>query len=144
MLGFAKQKLAGALSKFNGNKDFLEAVCAACALVTAADGKVDDDEIDNAIKAISANPTLTTAFSAREIEKTAQAMLNRAQGGRVGLNGLYKEIEEVLKKDATGEMAETVLLSALDVADAGGIDDKEKEVLQKIAGILKLDLKKYL
>jgi tellurite resistance protein TerB len=40
-------------------------------------------------------------------------------------------------------MAETVLLSALDVADQGGIDDKEKAVLGQIASKLGLNLANY-
>lgn len=141
MFAALKSKFTGTVSKFSGRKDFLEAVCAASALVAFADGDASDDEINGTIKSITSNASLSGSFSTREIETTAERMLQRAQGGRVGRNGLYKEIEDV-KADA--EMAETVLLTALDVADSGGIDDKEKAVLAEIAKRLSLNLTSYL
>lgn len=141
MLGMFKSKLAGSVNKFSGKKDFLEAVCAAAALVAYADGDATDGEVDATIKAITSNAALSGAFQGREIEITADTMMKRAAGGRVGRNGLMKEIGDI-KTDT--DMAETVLLTALDVADQGGIDDKETEVLKKIASELSLDLNKYM
>lgn len=140
MFAALKSKLSGNLNKYSGRKDFLEAVCAASALVAAADGDVSDAEVDQTIKAITSNASLAAAFKTSEIERTADVMLKRAQGGRVGRNGLYKEIEDVA---ADHEMSETVLLSALDVADNGGIDASEKAVLTKVAQTLGLNLANY-
>lgn len=140
MFAALKSKLTGGVNKYSGRKDFLEAVCAASALVAAADGDVSDAEVDQTIKAITSNANLSAAFRTQEIERTADAMLNRAKGGRVGRSGLYKEIEDV---SSDHDMAETVLLSALDVADQGGIDDKEKAVLGTIAQKLGLNLANY-
>lgn len=140
MFSSLKQKLSGGVNKYSGRKDFLEAVCAAAALVAAADGEISDDEVAQTVKAVSSNASLSAAFKPVEIERTADLMLKRAQGGRVGRAGLYKEIGDVTNDH---EMSETVLLSALDVADHGGIDDKEKDVLAKIASTLGLDLKNY-
>ncbi|NTF35535.1 tellurite resistance TerB family protein [Agrobacterium rubi] len=140
MFAKIKEKLSGSVNKYSGRKDFLEAVCAASALVAAADGDVSDAEVNQTIKAITSNAQLSGAFNTRDIETTADAMLKRAQGGRVGRAGLFKEIEDI---KADHDMAETVLLSALDVADHGGIDDKEKEVLGKIASALGLTLANY-
>lgn len=140
MFGKLKEKLTGKLNKYSGRKDFLEAVCASCALVAAADGDIDDKEVDQTIKAITSNANLSAAFPQREIENTADAMLKRAQGGRVGRSGLYKEIGDI-RHDT--EMAEVVLLSALDVADNGGISDSERAVLAKIAAELGLNLASY-
>ncbi len=140
MFGAFKSKLTGATNKYSGRKDFLEAVCAACALVAAADGDVSDTEIEQTVKAVSSNANLAAAFKGSEIERTADTMLKRAQGGRVGRSGLYKELEDIADDH---DMAETVLLSALDVADHGGIDDKEKAVLQQIAQRLGLNLSSY-
>lgn len=126
-----KAKLTGSVNKFSGRKDFLEAVCASCALVAAADGSVEDSEVETTIKTIASNPSLQAAFSSREIESTADAMLKRAQAGRTGRMGLYKEIEDI-KADA--EMAETVYLAAWDVAESdGSVADEEKAVMAKIA-----------
>ncbi len=140
MFAKLKQKLSGSVNKYSGRKDFLEAVCAASALVAAADGDVSDAEVAQTVKAITSNAQLSAAFRTSDIERTADEMLKRAQGGRVGRAGLYKEIEDIR---ADHDMGETVLLSALDVADHGGIDDKEKEVLAKIASSLGLNLANY-
>lgn len=140
MFAKLKEKLSGSVNKYSGRKDFLEAVCAASALIAAADGDVSDAEVDQTVKAITANAQLSAAFKTAEIERTADAMLKRAQGGRVGRAGLYKEIEDI---KADHDMGETVLLSALDVADHGGIDAKEREVLAKIASTLGLNLANY-
>lgn len=140
MFASIKAKLSGGVNKYSGRKDFLEAVCAASALVAAADGDVSDAEVDQTVKAVSSNASLSAAFKPSEIERTADAMLKRAQGGRVGRSGLYKELEDIANDH---EMSETVLLSALDVADHGGIDDKEKAVLAQIAQRLGLNIANY-
>lgn len=140
MFASIKSKLSGGVNKYSGRKDFLEAVCAASALVAAADGDVSDAEVDQTVKAVSSNASLSTAFKQSEIERTADAMLKRAQGGRVGRSGLYKELEDIADDH---DMSETVLLSALDVADHGGIDDKEKAVLGQIAQRLGLNISNY-
>lgn len=134
-------KLKGATNKYSGQKDFLEAVCASAALVAASDGSISDEEIGTTIKIVAANPSLSSAFSTREIEGTAEAMLKRAQAGRTGRMGLYKELEDI---SADGEKCETVYLTALDVAESdGSIGDEEKATLAKIAAALKVDPKKF-
>lgn len=145
MFAALKNKLTGSVAKLNGNTDFLEAACAAVALISAADGDVSDAEIEAGVKAVVSNAILAGAFSSSQIERTAEAMLKRAQGGRVGRAGLYKEIDEARAKDGeSNELSETILLTALDVADQGGIDEAETKVLEQIAQRLKLDLKKYM
>lgn len=136
-----KEKLSGGAKRMSGRTDLLEATTAAAALVAAADGSIDDSEIDATAKAVTANETLNTAFSAREIEGSIQRMLDRANGGRVGRMGLYKEIEDVAGKP---EEAEIVLLTAMDIADADGeMDPQEKAVLDKIASKLGLNMANY-
>jgi tellurite resistance protein TerB len=133
MLGFGKIRdaLGGAVKKFSGRKDFLEAVCAATALVASADGEVSDAEVSATTKLIAANPTLAGSFKTSEIEKTADAMLKRAQSGRSGRAGLYREIDDI-RGDST--MAETVYLCAVDLAEADGkVEPREKDTLRQIA-----------
>lgn len=126
-----KDKLSSGVKRVSGRKDFLEAACASCALVAAADGDISDDEIRAATKAVSSNPTLSSSFKANEIDKTMDTMLKRAQSGRSGRLGLYKEIGD-LQGDA--EMGELVYLVALDVAEADGeIGPKERDVLSLVA-----------
>lgn len=126
-----KEKLSSSIKRFSGRKDFLEAVCAASALVAAADGEITDDEIKMAIKVVSSNPTLAAAFKTSEIEKCIDSMLKRAGSGRTGRMGLYKEIEDIAKDPA---MCETTYLCALDIAETdGNVAKEEKLVLDQIA-----------
>lgn len=141
-LASLKEKLSKGFNKVSGNKDFLEAVCAASALVAAADGSIDDEEIEAALNSIKSHPKLSGAFDTREIETCADAMLKRVEsGGRVGKMSLYKEIKDI---KADSEMKEMVYLVALDVADAdGSIDKDERKVLNKIAADLSLNARDY-
>lgn len=132
--------LKGNVTKINGRMDALEAVCAACAYVAAADGDVSDDEVATTITTIQNNVLLSGAFTSQQIEKCADAMINRAKGGRSGRLGLKKEIMDIANDH---EIAEIVFVAALDVADHGDIDEKEKKVLFDIASMLGVDAKKY-
>lgn len=138
MLGFLKSKAASSVQKFSGQTDFLEAVCAAAALIAAADGEIEDSEVTATKKAVMANKALADGFDNRTIDATIDRMLDRAGGGRVGRAGLWKEIEEAASKP---EMAEAILCTALDVAEGDGeIEPQEKVVLEKLAKTLRVDL----
>ncbi len=131
ILGKLTEKIQGLVAKFSGRKDFLEAVCAATALVASADGEVSDSEIAATTKSIMSNPVLTKAFKVKDIEVCIDTMLKRAQSGRAGRAGLYREIEDI-RSDAV--MAETVYLTAVDISEADGkVEAREKEVLHQIA-----------
>lgn len=142
MLKALKNKLSGGANRLQGRTDLLEAVCAAAALVAAADGSVDDSEISATVTAVTANEALNTAFDARQIEGAIQRMLDRAGGGRVGRMNLMKELDDI---SGNSDDAETCLLTALDIADADGeMDDDEKRVIADIAKRLGLNLSTYL
>jgi tellurite resistance protein len=140
MFGKWKKKLGGGLNRFAGNTDFLEAVCAASALVTYADGECDDTELDTAIETISNNESLKSGFKASQINQTMDTMLKRAKGGRSGQRALLKELEDIEDLD----QKEMTLLCALDVADCGGIDEDEKQVIIKIGNAMGLNALSYL
>lgn len=142
MFGMFKKNAEAAVQKFSGRTDYLEAVCAAAALVAAADGEIEDSEINATMKAVAANKTLQSGFDSKLIEQTMEKMLTRAQGGRVGRAGLWTEIEEVVK-DA--DMAEAVVLTALDVAEGDGeIEPAEKAVLDRLAKTANVDLQRLM
>lgn len=137
----AKKDVSKSMAKFSGRTDFLEAVCASCALVATADGSVSSDEKKNAIKVVSTNPQLAAAFKTQEIEKTLDTMLTRAEAGRTGRMGLYKEIDQISVDD---EMKETVYLTALDIAETDkNVGDQEREVLTQLAKRLGLNPDNY-
>ncbi len=62
-------------------------------------------EPTSTIASIAANPVLAGAFSSRQIEQTADQMLQRAKTG-VGRNGLFRELDDVKAKDHDGTMRE--------------------------------------
>lgn len=134
-------------AKFAGNKDFLEGLCAAAALVSMADGTASDDEVKKASEIIKGHKLVTGAgFKPSDIDKTIDAMFSRAKSV-TGKVGLVRELEDVKKRcDASGDetQVEDLYLIAMDVAGASGdIDDKEKKVLDKIASVLGVDAKKF-
>lgn len=132
------KKAEAAVQKFSGRLDYLEAVCASAALVAAADGEIEDAEVKATVAAVKANKLLAGGFDPNTIEAAINKMLDRAGGGRVGRSGLWDEIREVAK-DA--EMAQAVVLTALDVAEGDGeIEPAEKVVLERLAKELSVDL----
>lgn len=136
-----KDKLTGGAKRLSGRTDLLEAVCSGAALVAAADGTIDDDEIEATIKAVTSNETLNTAFGANEINGCIERMIDRANGGRVGKMGLFKEIDDIAGNSEDGEI---VLLTAMDIADADGdVSPEETAILEKIAGRVGLKLANY-
>lgn len=133
--------VTGGANKIAGRTDLAEAALAGSALVVYADDKAEDDELSSAMRSVLACKVLADNFTSTQLEQTFEKMLKRAEGGRVGRMGLLTEIGEVASNQ---EDAEVVLLTALEVADAGGIGDKEKVVLEKIAAKLNLKLANYL
>lgn len=136
-----KEQLSAGMKKASGRTDFLEAVCAAAALTAFADGEASKAELEVMVKTVTSNPTLTGAFKSSQIDKTIETMLKRAEAGRTGRMGLYKEIQDIAA-DAT--MAETVYLVAFDVAEGeGGVSPAERKVMNEIAKTLGINPSKY-
>lgn len=140
-LGKLKNAFSGSVAKVSGRTDFLEAVCAASALIAVADGEIEDSEVEATTKTILANKILSGAFDARTIENTADQMFNRAKAGRSGRLGLYKEVDDIA---SDAELAEIVFVTALDIAESDGqIEPEEQKVLDNLAQRLKVDAKKF-
>lgn len=143
MFGMLKEKLGGGAKRFSGRTDLLEATCAACALVSAADGEVEDAELVATQEALVNHPTLSAAFKQSEIEATASKIFSRAKGA-MGRVGLMKEIEQA-KSKSTSDDLELVLACAVDIARADGeFEGPELAVMQKIANTLGLNLRAFL
>lgn len=132
-----------ALQSFSGNRDFLEGLCAGCALVAAADGSLDDAEFDTTLKVIQANSAIAAGFSAGEIETTFTKLAQKT-GTRSGKSELKTEIREAVERDKSGGMGQAIVLACLDVADQGGIEDKEMAVLRDIAQLTGQNLDKLM
>jgi tellurite resistance protein TerB len=142
---FNLKKLTGFLgdsaNKFSGNTDFLEGACALCALVAAADGSVDDDEIVSAIAAVKANKTISDSFSTSQIESTMDTMLTRVST-RTGRISLWDELKDI---GADGELGQVVVACGVEVADADGdVDDAEMKVLKKAGSMFGVNVEELL
>lgn len=126
-----KAALKNAVSKVSGDKDFLEALCAASALVASSDGEVADSELKMLGDQLNAHPVISAKFKGAEINACVDKMIKRANQGRMSRVGLYKEIDDV-KNNA--DKAEQVYLCALDVAHADGkVEASEEKVLREIS-----------
>lgn len=142
MLGnLFKGKAKEAINKFSGNKDFLEGMCAGCALTAAAEGGIDDKEYDKTLAVIRANSAISAGFGSTEIESVFGKMAPKT-ATRSGKAELKNEIRQVIERDKTGSMGQAIILACLDVADEGGISDTEVAVMRDLAGICNVNYDK--
>jgi tellurite resistance protein len=127
---------------YSQNKDYLEAVCAAAALVANADGEIEDAEKAKVAKVIGNHPVLSKFYKQNDIEQVSEQMFKRAKDAS-GRQQLARELDDIKWRDS-GQMAEDVYLVALDVANADGeLEPEEEVVLKKIAGRLGVDASKF-
>src|SRR5262245_38495941 len=143
VFGLFKGKAKEAVNAFSGNKDYLEGMCAICALVAAAEGGISDEEYDMTINVMKANTALASSFSATEMESVLGKMTPKT-ATRSGRAELKAEIRQVIDRDKTGSMGQALMLGALDVADQDGIGDKEMAVLKDIATVCNVNIDKLL
>jgi len=134
-------KAKDAVNQFSGSKDFLEGLCAASALVAAADGSIDDSEYDTALDVIRNNVAIAAAFGTGEIESVFGKMAPKTKT-RSGKAELKEEIRQVIARDKSGAMGQAIVYVMLDVADSGGIDAAEEKVMREIAGIANVNYDK--
>lgn len=143
MFGKLKEKLSGGASKISGKTDLLEGIAAMAALVSAADGEVEDSEVGSILASLQNHSTLSAAFSGPEIERAVDKQLSRVKQGAAGRLSLNREIAEMVGKNPTDEL-EMAFVIAIDVASADGeIEPKEKEVLEKFGKSLGFSLSSY-
>lgn len=138
MFSALKNLMSSGANKVAGKTDYLEGTTAICALVAAADGTIEDSEYEAAVNTILANKTLGGAFPEHVISARLERDFGKAKT-RPGRLELKREIAEI-KDHESREMA---LMTALEVADQGGISPVEETVLKEVADILGLDLAKY-
>jgi tellurite resistance protein len=149
MFGFKSVKKAfGAASKevkaeYSQNKDFLEAVLAAAALVAAADGDIEESERRKVVSVIVNHPQLSKLYSTQVIEQTAETMFKRAKDFS-GRQLLARELDDVKGRADGPQMAEDAYMIALDIAHSDGeLEPAEADVLKKLATRLNVDTSKF-
>ncbi|WAC26389.1 tellurite resistance TerB family protein [Ancylobacter sp. SL191] len=130
-------------AEYGENKDFLEAVCAAAALVAAADGDIEESERRKVVSIVQNHPTLSKLYQSNIIEQTADTMFKRAKETS-GRQLLARELDDIKSRPNGSQMAEDAYLIALDIANADGdLEPAEQEVLKKLAARLGVDASKF-
>jgi tellurite resistance protein len=143
-MSFFKNFMASAqktITSYAGDKAFLNGVASAAANVTAADGSIDDNEIDAALSGMQANPIVSASYNSSQIEEALTAALSRAKT-RAGRLENKRFIEALVTRDVS--VRQDIFMIAADTADQGGIGDQEKVVLADIGKLLSLDSEKLL
>lgn len=144
MFGKLKERLTGGVSKMSGKLDLLEGIAAMAALVSSADGDLEDSEVEAVLNALASHDMISAAFTSSQIEAAVNKQFTRAKGGMAGKLGLRKEIDEAKSKNSTDEL-EMALMIAIDVAGADGdIEPAEKKVLDDLAKRLGFNLSSYI
>lgn len=147
MLGALKKAFkAGATevkAEYGQNKDFLEAVCAATALVAAADGDIEDSERQKSVRIVTNHATLGKLYKQQDIEQTMETMFRRAKEAS-GRQQLARELDDIKGRENSAQMAEDVYLIAVDIAHADGeLEAEEEVVLKKLATRLGVDPSRF-
>lgn len=129
-----------AAKAYTGDATFLAGAAAAAALVTRADGQVDEGEITAALEGLTANPLLKS-FTASKVDDVFTQALDRSKS-RAGKIELQRAIAALAARSL--EERQDVLLIGADVADDNGIGAEERKVLDGIAKTLGLDANKLI
>lgn len=121
------------------NETFLKATMASAALIVAADGKIEDSEVEATAEFINTHPALS-CFEPAEKQALFEAYVKKAGSvmSKIELMGY------VSKAKGNTEMATTVIEVAVALAAADGdVADSEKKAIEKIAVTLGLDPSAY-
>ncbi|MCS5736628.1 TerB family tellurite resistance protein [Herbiconiux daphne] len=122
------------------NRKLLKAVVGAGIWISAADGNIEDSEVQKLEKVISSNANLKIygAETTNTVNQFEELFTNSVRAGRLEVRKLLEEIA------SDRDEAELVLVVVLDVAEANGnVGDAEQAVVNEVAKILGLDASKY-
>lgn len=138
-----KKKLASLISSIKRieNKAAFQAAVASAVWVAAADGSIDDDELDLLEKLIKGNDKLGNFASDidSEMGKWVAAFTG---GGKRSAMLQVNSLLDAIKDDRAA--AEQVLVTVIDVADADNeIEDSEAAVVRQVASRLGLNPSNY-
>lgn len=129
----AKAATESVRADLEGNKDFLEGVCAGIALVAAADGDIEEEEKKMALKAVTGHAVLGKLYKEAQITECLTTMFNVA-GTASGKLRLNREIAEV--KDRLNDRAalEDIIAIMADVSSSDGeFEEKEMKIIASVA-----------
>lgn len=119
----------------------MEAVVGGCLLVAAADGEIEQSEIEKMQKLMCANDALS-AFKPSEINAVIERFTELLETDfDFGKKKILDEISEIAS-DKT--QCEDVLVCMIAIAKTDGkIDDSERKVLLQVAKMLRLNASSY-
>lgn len=122
------------------NRDLMEALVGGALLVAAADGSIDDDELEQLDKTLQANEKMRHFGS--EIHKTLDHFHGMLEASfRMGKIKIMRELADI---EANEDDIEEVFATMVDVAEADGeVDEKEKQVLIEVGKKLGVNLKEF-
>lgn len=121
------------------NSDFLPAFASAMGLIVAADGKIEQSEIDGVMDFVNNDDTLK-AWNADVRTKAFEEALDAASKGIIRQAGLFGKIAKLKGKPEAETLCQLVV--ALANAD-GDFDPKEKAMFDRICKTLDKDSKNY-
>lgn len=149
ILGALKSAFTSGVKELNKEygktNDFLNGVCASCALIAFADGTCEDSEKKKAMDVLTGHTQLSAIYQRAQIENALNSALSHAQTAS-GKQELARQLDAVLSVPNGQQMAEDVYLVAVDVASANShhsIGEDEQRVLDKLANRLKVDPSKF-
>lgn len=130
--------ISGSVARY-ANKDFLKAVTSGAALIVAADGKIEDDEIDAFVDFATTNPVLAHYPAAQKVEGF-KAALTKAKD-KFAQAELLGDLAKFKNKPEAVTIAE--VLCVLAGAD-GDVAEAERKMIARITGrALGLDPAQY-
>jgi tellurite resistance protein TerB len=123
------------------NREFMEAVAAACAMVASADGLVRPEEAAKVIDYAQIDETLAV-FDYYEVMETFEAYVRRFE---FDYNvGRQKAFEAIRKLVGRPEQARLLVLVSMAVADADGdFDNNQRLAVRDICRVAGLNLKEF-
>lgn len=141
MFGFGKKaKAAVAALNKNEHRPLMMAIVAGGVLVAAADGNIEDSELNTLSAVIQNSPTLRD-FGAEASDAMNGFIRTITAAPTTGKLEVLRAIEAV-RSDRTD--AQTVMAAVIDIANAnGGVEEKEQAVLTRIANVLGMNLSDF-
>lgn len=138
---FKKKAIQGkvAVEKMT-NRGEMRASVAVMVAISAADGTIDQDEIEAIDSALTVDPMLAQFNQEVNIEVQHYKDVFK----KIGMPRLLIEAEEAIEEIAgDSKAARRVMAYAVSIANKGGIDEHEEKMLRKIAKMLGQSYESY-
>lgn len=138
---FKKKAIQGkvAVEKMT-NRGEMRASVAVMVAIAAADGTIDQDEIESIDSALTVDPMLSQFNQEVNIEVQHYKDVFK----KIGMPRLLIEAEEAIEEiQGDSKACRRVMAYAVSIANKGGIDEHEEKMLRKIAKLLGQSYESY-